>query len=239
MPFLWDYVMESAEMQGQQPTSSHIPTTTRINSYCEHSAFPTQSARKRRKIMLILPILSSLIVSIDAFFIGLSLGLQKQCKFRYLAIINAVLLGLCLLGFLIAERLYEWIPFDTDLVVGFSFITLGLWYILHYFFSEYQKRQKTAQETEPASRKTIVLVGLVMSVEAMLITMGITFIFLPGSTVLIPLAVAFAHFGYSALSFHLARTRHVKRIPIVWSHVISGLALITYGMMALFVEFGI
>jgi len=73
----------------------------------------------------------------------------------------------------------------------------------------------------------------------MLITMGITFIFLPFSTFLIPITVAFAHLGYSALSFHLARTKHVKRIPAALSHVISGVALITYGMMALFVELGV
>jgi hypothetical protein len=67
----------------------------------------------------------------------------------------------------------------------------------------------------------------------MMITMGITFIFLPDSTFVIPVTVAFAHFGYSALSFYLARSNCVKRIPIALSHVISGIALITYGMMAL------
>ena len=188
---------------------------------------------------MFMPILSGLIVSVDAFFIGLSLGLQKKCKFLYLALINAFLLGLCMLGFLVAGRLYESIPFDTDRVVGLAFIALGLWYILHYFTSAHIKRRGGQTEKENASRKTIVLVGLVMSGEAMLITMGITFIFLPASTVLIPLTVALAHFGYSALSFYLARTRHVKRIPPVISHVISGLALITYGLLALFVEFGL
>ena len=182
---------------------------------------------------MFMPILSGLIVSVDAFFIGLSLGLQQRCRFLYLALINAVLLGLCVLGFLLAERIYEIIPFDTDLIVGSAFIAMGLWYILHYFV------QRKRQDGENTSRKTIVLVGLVMSGEAMLITMGITFIFLPHSTVLIPITVALAHFGYSALSFYLARTRHVKRIPLVVSHVVSGLALVTYGLMALFVEFGL
>jgi len=188
---------------------------------------------------MFMPVLSGLIVSVDAFFIGLSLGLQKKCKFGYLVIINAVLLGLCMLGFLIAGRLYAYIGIDTDLIVGFSFITLGLWFILHYFISSYVKDRNACGVEGETSRKTFVLVGLVMSVEAMLITMGITFIFLPGSTFLIPLAVALAHFGYSALSFYLARTKHTARIPGVFCHVISGLALIVYGLMALFVEFGI
>ena len=188
---------------------------------------------------MFMPILSGLIVSVDAFFIGLSLGLQKRCRFLYLVIINAFLLGLCILGFLLAGRLYEFIEIDTDLIVGFSFIALGSWCILHYFISKHIKGRRGSRGEEKTSRKTIILVGLVMSGEAMLITMGLTFIFLPSSTILIPLTVALAHFGYSALSFHLARTKHVKRVPAALSHVISGLALIIYGLMALFVELGI
>jgi len=144
-----------------------------------------------------------------------------------------------MLGFLIAEEIYERIAFDTDLVVGFAFIALGLWYMLHFFVSERIRRRKGNAEGETASLRTIVLVGLVMSVEAMLITMGITFLFLPGSTVLIPITVALAHFGYSALSFYLARTKYVRRIPPVVSHVVSGLALVIYGVMALFLEIGV
>jgi len=179
-------------------------------------------------------VLSGLIVSVDAFFIGLSLGLQKNCKFLHLAIINAFLLGLCIVGFLIAGQVYQLIPFDPDLIVGFAFISLGIWFVLHYFIS-----RKKAEGEENLSLKSIAIVGLVMSVEAMLITMGITFIFMPQSTFIIPLTVALAHFGYSSLSFYLARIKQVKRIPIAVSHVISGTALIIYGLMALFVEIGI
>jgi len=174
-----------------------------------------------------MPILSGLIVSVDAFFIGLSLGLQEKCKYFYLIVINAFLLVLCVLGFFIAGWLYELIVFDVDYVVGFAFITLGIWCIAQYFVKM------------GCNRKTIVLVGLVMSIEAMMITMGITFVFLPASTLAIPITVALAHFGYSSLSFFLARTKYVKRIPIVVSHVVSGAALIVYGLMAIFVEFGV
>jgi len=187
---------------------------------------------------MFLPVLSGLIVSVDAFFIGLSLGLQKKCKFLYLALINGFLLGLCVLGFLMAGRLYELIPFEPDLVVGLSFIGLGLLCILNYFVSEFIKRCKGEAGEDKISLKTIVATGLVMSGEAMMITMGITFIFLPDSNLLIPITVALAHFGYSAFSFYLARTKRAKRIPAALSHIISGLALVTYGLMALFVEFG-
>ena len=186
---------------------------------------------------MFMPVLSALVVSVDAFFIGLSLGLQKKCRFLYLVIINIFLLGLCILGFLIAERIYGLIEFDSDLIVGVAFITLGLWCILQYLVSEYIKRRKGSTGESKPSLKAIILVGLVMSVEAMLISMGITFIFSPDLTFFVPLTVALAHFGYSALSFHLARIKCVKRIPAAISHVISGFALIIYGLMAIFVEF--
>ena len=186
-----------------------------------------------------LPILSGLIVSVDAFFIGFSLGMQKRCKFLYLVIINVFLFGLCVLGFFIAGQIYERIPFDPDLVVGFTFISLGVWTILHYFISAYIKRRRGTDAEINGSLKTIILVGLVMSIEAMLITMGITFIFLPESTIIIPITVALAHFAYSAFTFRLARIKPAKKMPVAFSHVISGLALIAYGMMALFAEFGV
>jgi putative Mn2+ efflux pump MntP len=183
------------------------------------------------------PIIAGLIVSVDALFIGISLGLQKRCKFLYIAVINLFLLGLCLVGFLVAGQIYELILFDSDLIVGFAFIALGLWTILQYFVFEYIKRRKGTSGEVNASVKTIVIAGLVMSIEAMLITMGITFVFLPYSTIAIPLTVAVAHFGYSTLTFYLARVKQVQQIPLALSHVISGFALIAYGMMALLVDF--
>ena len=190
----------------------------------------------KRGIIMFMSVLSGLIVSVDAFFIGLSLGLQERCKFLHLVIINVFLLVLCILGFFIAEQIYEVIPIDPDFIVGFAFIALGLWYILHYFVSERVKKRKVNAKEKKTTLKTIGLVGLVMSLEAMVITMGITFIFLPNSTFLIPITVALAHFGYSTLTFYLARTNRVKQMPVVLSHVLSGLGLIIYGLLALFVE---
>ena len=191
---------------------------------------------------MLMSVLSGLLVSVDAFFIGFSLGLQERCKFIYLVMINVVLLGLCILGFFIAGQIYELIPIDPDYIVGFTFIALGFWYILHYFISEGIKSRKMNEKEEYNSsdldspRSTISLVGLVMSIEAMVITMGITFVFLPNSTLLIPITVAFAHFTYSAATFYLARTKRVKQMPASLSHFISGFALIIYGLLALFLE---
>jgi len=188
---------------------------------------------------MFLPVLSGLIVSLDAFFIGLSLGLQKRCRFLYLVIINLFLITLCFIGFLVAKPIYNFIKFDPDLIVGISFIALGTWCIMHYFISEFIKRHKKVSHEEKASLKTFILIGLVMSLEAMLITIGITIIFFEQASLLIPLTVGLAHFGYSSISFYLARINFVKKIPIVLSTIISGLALIIYGLLALFVEFSI
>jgi len=185
-----------------------------------------------------LPIISGLIVSVDALFIGISLGSQERCKYAYLAIINAVLLGLCFLGFFIAEQVYELIPFEPDYIVGGAFIALGAWYIIHHFTLEKVKKKKQVDE-QKMSMRTIVITGLIMSLEAMLITMGITFVFGVDSTFLIPLTVALAHFVYSTVTFYLARTKHIRNLPDLMTHIISGGGLIIYGLMAIFLEIDI
>ena len=171
---------------------------------------------------MLIPIISGLIVSVDAFFIGLSLGLQEKCRFVHLVCMNVFLFALSLTGYFIAGQVYERIPFEPDYIVGFTFIALGVWTMLCYFVTK-----------RSSSPKTIVVVGLVMSLEAMLITMGITFIFSPGANLAIPVTVALAHFAYSAFSFGLARTKYAKRIPLKVSYMVSGGALVLYGVMAL------
>ena len=173
-----------------------------------------------------MPILISLLVSIDALFIGVSLGMQQRCRFVHLAVINVGLLGLCLVGWWAAGWLHGVIPVDPDWLVGFAFIGLGLWVM----------RRPRGKEVTEASLRTIVSVGAVMSVEAMLITMGIVLAF--GMSLAVPITVAVAHFGYSVCTFYLARTKHVRRLPLRWCQLISGMALIVYGLMALFIELG-
>ena len=183
-----------------------------------------------------MPILSSLIVSLDAFFIGLSLGLQKSCRFIYLCLMNLFLFILCFLGFFASEKIYNIIPIEPDLIVGLSFITIGIWYILHYLIFTHKKK---ANDHFNFSKKSFILVALVMSFEAMLITIGITVLFIEQATLLIPLTVALAHFGYSSFSFFFARRNYIRKIPELLTNIISGLSLITYGLLALFFEFTI
>jgi hypothetical protein len=166
-------------------------------------------------------ILAGLIVSIDAFFIGVSLGLQEKCRFMHLVVINAFLFVLCIFGFLLAGQIYAYIPFSPDIIVGIAFIILGLLTIFQSFLLGGIKRQ------------TVLVIGAIMSGEAMLITIGLTLIFLPHGGLAIPVTVALAHFVYSALTCALSRTKYVRRIPSAISHTVSGLALIAYGIFAL------
>ena len=57
-------------------------------------------------------IFSGLIVSIDALFIGVSLGSQKKCKYWYLLVISTVLLGLCFAGYFVGLRIGDSVDLD-------------------------------------------------------------------------------------------------------------------------------
>jgi putative Mn2+ efflux pump MntP len=165
-------------------------------------------------------IASGMIVSIDAFFIGIALGMQKKSRPIHLAAINVILLVMCLLGYFLAGRLYEAILLDADLLVGVTFILMGLWTFTQGF---YQKPAVTMKSTA--------LIGAVMCIEAMIITMGLTIIFLPYSSLAIPITVGLAHFAYCVAAFKLARMK--KEVSLKTGYAVSGLALIMYGVLAL------
>ncbi|MCL2847072.1 MAG: hypothetical protein FWE38_05325 [Firmicutes bacterium] len=164
-----------------------------------------------------LAILSGLIVSVDALFIGISFGTQKGCRAWHVLVINTFLIALCFVGYIIAISINLSGEIDIDLIIGSLFIALGLWVI-------------SQCRRESGKAKNIVMTGLFMSVEAMLITMGLTFI-LDVQTIWIPLTVGLAHLGYSMATFFLAR--YLRRLPHYVGHLLSGIALVTYGLMAI------
>jgi len=192
---------------------------------------------------MVAAIVSGLIVSLDAFFIGLSLGLQGRVKYVHIIAINVLLSTLCFVGYILAVYLGEFLPFEPDLLVGGAFISLGTWSILGALRAKLTKPSKgECGEQGAGSCKTLIPVGVVMSVEAMLITIGITLIFADREALglslnlplLIPATVAAAHFVYATGAFYLAQLRFVKKLPLLWSGVISGAALIVYGVLAIF-----
>ncbi|MCL2234783.1 MAG: manganese efflux pump [Firmicutes bacterium] len=185
-------------------------------------------------------ILAGLLVSIDALFIGVSFGSQKRCKVWHIIVINIALIGLCFLGYFLGLFIGDRIYFDIDLIIGLIFILLGVWMILAYFIFEHRKRKReedvvdetlaTEVKKRKGSTKNIWLTGIFMSVEAMFITIGLT-LTLEISTVLIPLTVAIAHFAYSLVTFFLSK--YLRRFPPIIGHIVAGLALIAYGIMAI------
>ena len=171
-------------------------------------------------------VFAGLLVSIDALFIGVSFGTQKRCKFWHIVVINIGLLALCVLGYFLGILIGDNVNFEIYLVIGLLFITLGLWIIASYFVFEHKKPDKQSKQ----QTKSILLTGIFMSIEAMFITIGLT-LTLDMRTILIPLTVGFAHFIYSATTFALAK--HLRRFPPMAGHIISGVAIIIYGIMAI------
>ena len=171
-------------------------------------------------------------MSLDSFFVGLSLGLQKEVKFVHILAMNALLSTLCFVGFFLAESI-TLPPFvRPDFIVGGAFISFGLWGIIQTFRNSKKAKANTKSEAPP-SPKTLIPVGIVMSVEAMLITMGITLIFADNASIAIPITVAAAHLVYAIVAFHLARIKTVSKIPRLYSSLASGLALVVYGVLAI------
>jgi len=212
-------------------------------------------------------ILSGLIVSIDALFIGVSFGSQKKCRFLHLTIINVVLIALCFLGYGLGVLIGDRVQIELDIFIGVSFILLGAFTILYYFIFERLKSKRllskensdiilenddnileanAVNNTDNASTdivakldvklpnslvpsKNTIVTGVLMSLEAMFITVGLT-LMLDYTTILIPLTVGLAHFAYSAFTFFFAK--HLRRLPPAVGPIVSGAALITYGILA-------
>jgi len=192
---------------------------------------------------------AGLLVSIDALFIGVSLGTQKKCKFWYLALINTVLLGLCFLGYALGVWIGESADIELDIVIGILFILLGFWTIVNHFVFERRANKKqellktkceTNNDTDDACRfltapssnrlnANTIITGILMSGEAMLITLGLTILF-DYPTIVLPLTVGLAHFVYSAVTFLFSK--YLRRLPPSAGAIIAGSALIVYGIMA-------
>jgi|GEM_PF-324082 len=78
--------------------------------------------------------------------------------------------------------------------------------------------------------KNIIMTGLFMSVEAMFITVGVILI-LGVISFWVAVFVGLMHFVYSSITFFLAK--YLRKLPPSAGAIISGAALIVYGIMAL------
>jgi len=176
-------------------------------------------------------ILMAMIVSIDALFIGVSFGANKKCRFIHIILINTFLFFLCIGGYFLALLLGELIDFEINFIIGTLFILLGLWIIISQFIQNKKTKPKdnNPKETNQSS-SNIWITGFFMSVEALFITIGLT-LTLNIYSIVIPLTIALAHFTYSLFTFILSK--HLRNINPIIAHIISGSALVIYGIMSL------
>jgi len=192
-------------------------------------------------------IASGFLVSIDALFIGISLGAQKKCRFWHVALIFSFLALLCFLGYALGKWIGERADIELDFIIGSLFIALGLWTIIHYFAFERRhnkKKELTRIKCEAAGRencnieilvksnkpsKNSIFTGVFASVEALAITVGLTLL-IDNPTILLPITVAVAHFAYATLTFFLSK--YLRRLPQFVGPLVAGTALIIYGILA-------
>jgi len=180
-------------------------------------------------------ILSGLIVSLDALFIGVALGAQKKCKFWHVLAVNALITALTFVGFGLGIWLGSVIYIDIDIIIGILFILLGLSIIIYHFGFE---RRKNSTELLPENlsakgrmpAKNIIVTGVLAAVEAMFITIGMTLV-LDSRSLMIPTAVAAFHLIYSLITFAFAK--QLRKLPAIVGPIVAGLALIAYGIVAL------
>jgi len=78
--------------------------------------------------------------------------------------------------------------------------------------------------------KEMLTTGVLMSVEAMFITVGLT-LTLDIQTLIIPVTVALAHLIFSCLTFCLSK--FLRHLPPSVGTIIAGVALIVYGVLAI------
>jgi len=171
---------------------------------------------------------SSSIVSLDALFIGVSFGTERRVRLWHLVLINAALFLLCLGGFFVARLVYDLVDFEFGILIGAIFIAMGLWAIVSYAVRA--RKKAAAIEDGKGSKKGIVVTAVLMCVEAMFISIGLVFI-LENVTIFIPIFVAIMHLVYSSITFLLAK--YLRRLPPIVGALVSGLALIGYGLMAI------
>jgi len=104
-------------------------------------------------------IVTAVLVSLDALFVGMSLKLQKGFKWRYLFIIAAIILALCTVAYFAAGGVRVHMNLHTGWIIGLAFVLLGV------------KNLFTRDEAKiTLSVAAIIVLGLVMSIDGVVAT---------------------------------------------------------------------
>ena len=161
-------------------------------------------------------LVTTLLVSTDAFFIGISLGATRGYRFRYLFLISAILFLFSAFSFCIATAAKGFIDLDFSVMVGVTFIVLGL--------TNLASKDDTSCGI---AIKKIVLLGLVMSIDVVVATTSLT---LKYSAIFIPCVLAASHFLFLMCGSVLTKYIHM---PQKVRSIISAVCLITVGVLNL------
>jgi len=142
--------------------------------------------------MYVAIIVTTMIVSIDAFFVGMALKLQNNFKPRVVLLISSVIATICFSAYFVAGKLAEYINFNTSWIVGVAFLLLG---IRHLFSKEKEKGN--------ISLRTIIALGVLMSVDAVVATTVLTLEH--GPSILTPVLASLGHLMFLLIGGSIAR----------------------------------
>ena len=140
-------------------------------------------------------VITALLVSLDALFVGMSLKLQKGFKLTYLFIIASIILVTSVTAYFIAGVLSEHISFDTSILVGAAFSILGI----RSLFDKDEDKMVMASGT-------IAILGLIMSIDGVVATTVLTIEF--GKVFLTPFLMPAGHLLFLLTGCFIAR--HIR-----------------------------
>ena len=161
-------------------------------------------------------VLTAFLIATDAFFIGLSLGVKKCFKVKYLFVINTIIFTMCLITYSIVCLVKDYIDFNTSLIVGIVFILMGL-------FAAFSK--KSEDKNTSTRLKNIFALGLVMSIDATMSTASLT---MQSNTFLIPVLIGLTHLIYTFAGYRLGKFLKFSHRT---SSIISGSCLVLVGVL--------
>lgn len=148
-------------------------------------------------------------VSIDAIFVGMSLGAREGYKHKYPLIIATIILICSFVTFFIALAVKNTIHFNSNLIIGIAFVLLG---IKNLFSRDEEKKDW--------SIGGIVVLGFVMSIDAVIATFLLTIE--QQHSILIPISAAAGHLILLFAGSYL--TKYIK-MPHTWHNIISASCL--------------
>ena len=159
--------------------------------------------------MYIVSIVSVLLVSLDALFVGVSLRLRKQFEPLHNFIVFGVVLTMCTAACAAADALAVHIGFETSWLAGGAFLLLGLKNLL-------------AKEEEKIALAigTIVALGFFVSIDGAVLSAALTIEY--GRAILTPIIVAAAHLLFLFVGSMLACC---IKLPHKWRSIISASCL--------------